>query len=420
MSCHDCNTENNCPEEVTCGCKMELDSLCVRFTNDAGLPTLGILPGARLEDILIAIDNFLQVLNQSIIDIEARLDELEAGHLTVQEEGTDVLTETSIMNFIGTYVTASAVGTDTVNVDFSALDTEITDILNDVSTNTTNINNNTNNNTSNISTNTGDINTINTEGVLQVQQDDGNVGTTTKTLNFEGSGVTSILDEGSNKTTVTIDGGGAAVYSERAYGGNLAQTRGNHLWFNSDGGEDGVGAYNATSQTVTLSIESFFVDGAEQIGATTNVAIDCTSVNTILLGREIAANSYRPFAEPITTINLANIEMCTFVDWLKLLNDTTNSFGIHIGDDENLDRIYFEDKDWVLQVRRIFSSPEVVDPTYRDATFNYQYRYSYVSSTKTFLIESSSGSADGLTWGAWSTFTVGYYPNITYPYKKLI
>ena len=40
-----------------------------------------------------------------------------------------------------------------------------------------------------------------------VQKDDSTVGTVTDTLNFEGAGVTSAVDEGSNKTTVTIGGG---------------------------------------------------------------------------------------------------------------------------------------------------------------------------------------------------------------------
>lgn len=39
-----------------------------------------------------------------------------------------------------------------------------------------------------------------------VQKDDVTVGTVTNTLNFEGSGVNSAVDEGSNKTTVTITG----------------------------------------------------------------------------------------------------------------------------------------------------------------------------------------------------------------------
>lgn len=42
---------------------------------------------------------------------------------------------------------------------------------------------------------------------IVVQEDDSTVGTVTETLNFEGAGVSSVVDEGSNKTTVTIDGG---------------------------------------------------------------------------------------------------------------------------------------------------------------------------------------------------------------------
>ena len=48
-----------------------------------------------------------------------------------------------------------------------------------------------------------------------VQKDDVTVGTLTDELNFEGAGVTSVVDEGSNKTTVTI--GGGAYGSEYDY-----------------------------------------------------------------------------------------------------------------------------------------------------------------------------------------------------------
>jgi len=44
-----------------------------------------------------------------------------------------------------------------------------------------------------------------------VQKDDVTVGTVTDTLNFEGSGVSTVVDEGSDKTTVTITGGGSVA-----------------------------------------------------------------------------------------------------------------------------------------------------------------------------------------------------------------
>ena len=42
---------------------------------------------------------------------------------------------------------------------------------------------------------------------IVIQENDSTIGTVTDTLNFEGSGVSSVVDEGGNKTTVTIDGG---------------------------------------------------------------------------------------------------------------------------------------------------------------------------------------------------------------------
>ena len=50
---------------------------------------------------------------------------------------------------------------------------------------------------------------------IVVQKDDVTVGTVTDELNFEGAGVTSVVDDGSNKTTVTI--GGGAYGSEYDY-----------------------------------------------------------------------------------------------------------------------------------------------------------------------------------------------------------
>ncbi len=47
-----------------------------------------------------------------------------------------------------------------------------------------------------------------------VQKDNVTIGTVTDTLNFEGSGVLSVIDAGSNKTTVTISGGGGIFGTE--------------------------------------------------------------------------------------------------------------------------------------------------------------------------------------------------------------
>jgi hypothetical protein len=86
----------------------------------------------------------------------------------------------------------------------------LTNITN-IATNATNIATNTTNiatNAGNITTNTNNISSIQNDGSLAVQKDDATVGTTTSTLNFEGAGVSTVVDEGSNKTTVTISGGG--------------------------------------------------------------------------------------------------------------------------------------------------------------------------------------------------------------------
>jgi len=57
-----------------------------------------------------------------------------------------------------------------------------------------------------------------------VQKDDVTVGTVTDTLNFEGSGVSTVVDEGSNKTTVTIAGGGGGTFgSEYDSGEDLSE-----------------------------------------------------------------------------------------------------------------------------------------------------------------------------------------------------
>jgi hypothetical protein len=194
MGCHDCNTTNNCPEEVTCGCKMEIDALCVRFSNSGGLPTLGINSGTRLEDILLSIDNFLNIVNQSIIDIEARLDDLEAGSFQVQEEGIEVLTfsptDNYIMNFIGAYVTAGASGTDTINVDFTSLDNTITSIMNDITALDVRV-----------TKNEGDISSLDAR-VTQNETDIDNVETTIN--NFTNEGTLLVEDE---NTEISVDAG---------------------------------------------------------------------------------------------------------------------------------------------------------------------------------------------------------------------
>ena len=75
MSCPNCNNNNNCPScpscptcpsttpneccpEEQCGCKIELDSKCVRYTGN-DLPCLGVIEGERLESILKKADALL-------------------------------------------------------------------------------------------------------------------------------------------------------------------------------------------------------------------------------------------------------------------------------------------------------------------------------------------------------------------------
>lgn len=59
-----------------------------------------------------------------------------------------------------------------------------------------------------------------------VERDDVAIGTVTGTLNFEGVGVTSAIDEGSNKTTVTI-AGGSGDYSDGGEAGGADRSIGN-------------------------------------------------------------------------------------------------------------------------------------------------------------------------------------------------
>lgn len=74
----------------------------------------------------------------------------------------------------------------------------------------------------------GDKGTTGAGANIIVQKDDVTVGTVTSELNFEGSAVTSVVDEGSNKTTVTIDGGGF-TYLEQ-YSPTVATNSINSTW----------------------------------------------------------------------------------------------------------------------------------------------------------------------------------------------
>jgi len=58
---------------------------------------------------------------------------------------------------------------------------------------------------------------------IVIQENDSTIGTVTDTLNFEGSGISSVVDEGGNKTTVTINGGSGLDALETATldGGNI-------------------------------------------------------------------------------------------------------------------------------------------------------------------------------------------------------
>ena len=70
---------------------------------------------------------------------------------------------------------------------------------------------------------TGEKGDTGTGSNIIVQENDSTVGTVTDILNFEGTGVTSVVDEGGNKTTITIDGGSGLDALETATldGGNI-------------------------------------------------------------------------------------------------------------------------------------------------------------------------------------------------------
>jgi hypothetical protein len=59
----DCNCENSC-NPVDCGCKIELDTICVSYTGE-GISPLGVSSGQNLTEILNLISNYLEfILNE--------------------------------------------------------------------------------------------------------------------------------------------------------------------------------------------------------------------------------------------------------------------------------------------------------------------------------------------------------------------
>ena len=64
----------------------------------------------------------------------------------------------------------------------------------------------------NLTASKGDAGATGAGSNIIVQKDDVTVGTVTDTLNFSGTGISTVVDEGLNKTTVVIDGGGSGVF----------------------------------------------------------------------------------------------------------------------------------------------------------------------------------------------------------------
>lgn len=115
-----------------------------------------------------------------------------------------------------------------------------------------------------------------------VQKDDVTVGTVSDTLNFEGSGVTTVVDEGSNKTTVTI-AGGSGDYSDGGEAGGADRSLGNtdnydldiktnnisRIKINGDG-RVGINCEPATGYTLSAcngaNANGLFVKSGENLG----------------------------------------------------------------------------------------------------------------------------------------------------------
>jgi len=111
---------------------------------------------------------------------------------------------------------------------------------------------------------------------IVVQKDDVTVGTLTDELNFEGAGVTSVVDDGSNKTTVTI--GGGAYGSEYDYNEEEATTTNDTTTYelkvtlttaSLPAGNYEISWYSETNQSSTSgSVDVRVQYGATEIGQT--------------------------------------------------------------------------------------------------------------------------------------------------------
>jgi len=93
---------------------------------------------------------------------------------------------------------------------------------------------------------------------IVIQKDDSTIGTVTDTLNFEGN--VTVTDEGSNKTTVNIQGGGDTYYSQKTSnetGGTINAAFGNPLELNPTTG---------TLEITVAETGSYIIFGKVNIG----------------------------------------------------------------------------------------------------------------------------------------------------------
>lgn len=134
------------------------------------------------------------------------------------------------------------------------------------------------------------------------QKDDVTVGTVTSTLNFEGGGVTSVVDDGSNKTTVTIAGGSGDFSNGGEAGGanrSLGNTDNFDLAFLTNNLERLVIHENGCLQGDT-SITGYLLDFHNQIASGGN--------GLILKAGEVAGDIVLHLADRDDTFQILEIE----------------------------------------------------------------------------------------------------------------
>lgn len=166
--------------------------------------------------------------------------------------------------------------------------------------------------------------------------------------------------------------------SDVKLGGSASDLGVNWIWFN------GIENMSQAGVTMSISVQSFIIDGQEQIGTPTvfQYQLSSTSIDMVgLTGGGIYGTGLNP-----TNVISSGYKIGIITEWGNHLNSLDNRFKFF---NYGSDKILCPDLNWSIIIRRTFT------PNYIDSGYNIEYQLNYLKSNNTSVTEFRNSPFNG-------------------------